>query len=92
LSRKDATFHRGTRLGRKLKKMLNSIMVLIAAGVGFFGGVLIVFGAVSLGTALQSGSSGGGGQIASAISTIVGGAVIIAAAIFFSSLDTSWAG
>lgn len=71
--------------------MLNSIMGMIQAGVGFLGGVLVVMGAVNLGMTIKDGMQGGGGQLAGAIAMIVGGGVIIGAAVFFGSLDTSFA-
>ena len=65
--------------------MLTQIITLVSGCVTFLGGFLVVWGAVSLGLAIQ-----GGSQIASAISTIAGGAIIIAAAVYFGMLDTSW--
>lgn len=70
---------------------LNQIMNLIATGVGFLGGVLIVFGLVNLGMTIKDGMQGGGGQLAGAIAMIAGGAVVVAASVIFGSLDTSWA-
>lgn len=71
--------------------MLNTVTTLLTQGVGFLGGILVVFGLVNLGMTIKDGMQGGGGQLAGAIAAIVGGGIIIAASVFFGSLDTSWA-
>ncbi len=67
--------------------MLANIINLVSGCVTFLGGFLVVWGAGSLGLAIEQ---QGGAQIASAISTIAGGGIIIAAAVYFGMLDTSW--
>lgn len=71
--------------------MLENIVSLLANGITFLGGALVVFGAVNLGMTIKDGMQGGGGQLAGAIAMIVGGAIVIAAAVYFGSLDTSFA-
>ncbi len=71
--------------------MLAEVMSKLSSGIGFLGGVLVVFGLINLGMALKDGAQGGGGQIAGAISMIVGGGVIVGAAVYFGTMDTSWA-
>lgn len=70
--------------------VLSSAISLLSGGVGFLGGILIVFGLVNLGLSLKDGAQGGGGQLGGAIAMIVGGAVVVAAAVYFGTLDTSW--
>lgn len=70
---------------------LGNIKNLLTGGIGFLGGVLLVFGAVNLGLTIKDGMQGGGGQLAGAIAMIVGGGIVIAASAYFGSLDTSWA-
>lgn len=72
--------------------MLAEVMSKLSGGVGFLGGVLIVFGLVNLGMSLKDGAQGGGGQLGGAIAMIVGGGVIVGASVYFGTLDTSWAG
>lgn len=68
--------------------MLSNIISLVSGCITFLG-VVVVWGAVSLGLAIKD-ETRGGAQIAGAISTIAGGAIIIAAAVYFGQLDTSW--
>lgn len=72
--------------------MLDDVISMLSQGVGFLGGVLLVFGLVNLGMTIKDGMQGGGGQLAGAIAMIVGGGIIIGASVYFGSLDTSFAG
>lgn len=72
--------------------MLDEVISMLSQGVGFLGGVLLVFGLVNLGMTIKDGMQGGGGQLAGAIAMIVGGGIIIGASVYFGSLDTSFAG
>lgn len=80
---KAAAENPGVNLGELMKKM--------SSGIGFLGGVLLVFGLINLGLSLKDGAQGGGGQLAGAISMIVGGGIVIAASVYFAGMDTSWA-
>lgn len=71
--------------------MLQNAVDMLTQGVGFLGGVLIVFGLVNLGMTIKDGMQGGGGQLAGAIAMIVGGAVVVGASVYFATLPTSWA-
>ena len=72
--------------------MLDEVISMLSQGVGFLGGVLLVFGLVNLGMTIKDGMQGGGGQLAGEIAMIVGGGIIIGASVYFGSLDTSFAG
>ena len=72
--------------------MLDNAVNMLTQGVTFLGGVLVVFGLISLGMTIKDGMQGGGGQLSGAIAMIVGGAIVVGAAIYFGQLNTSWAG
>ena len=72
--------------------MLDNAVNMLAQGVTFLGGVLVVFGLINLGMTIKDGMQGGGGQLSGAIAMIVGGAIVVGAAIYFGQLNTSWAG
>lgn len=72
--------------------MLDNAVNMLAQGVTFLGGVLVVFGLINLGMTIKDGMQGGGGQLSGAIAMIVGGAIVVGAAIYFGQLNTGWAG
>ena len=72
--------------------MLDNAVNMLTQGVTFLGGVLVVFGLISLGMTIKDGMQGGGGQLSGAIAMIVGGAIVVGAAIYFGQLNTGWAG
>lgn len=62
---------------------LDSAVKLLTNGIGFLGGVLIVFGLINLGMTIKDGMQGGGGQLAGAIAMIIGGGIVVFASGFF---------
>lgn len=71
--------------------ILSKVIGLLTGGIGFLGGAMIVWGAVTIGINVHNGASGNGSAIASGVGVLVGGVIIAAAALYFGSLDTSWA-
>ena len=71
--------------------ILGNIKGLLQGGLGFVGGAMVVFGAVTVGINVHGSAQGNGGAIASGVAVIVGGAIVAAAAIYFGTLDISWA-
>lgn len=71
--------------------ILGNIKGLLQGGLGFVGGAMVVFGAVTVGINVHGSAQGNGGAIASGVAVIVGGAIVAAAAVYFGTLDISWA-
>ena len=72
--------------------VLSKVVKLLTGGIGFLGGAMVVWGAVSVGINVHNGASGNGSAIASGIGTAVGGVIIAAAAMYFSTLPLDWVG
>lgn len=70
--------------------VLSKVVSHLTGGIGFLGGAMIVWGAVTIGINVHNGASGNGSAIASGVGVAVGGAIIAAAAAYFGTLDLSW--
>lgn len=73
-------------------EVLQKVVSLLTGGIGFLGGAMIVWGAVTIGINVHNGASGNGSAIASGVGVAVGGAIIAAAAAYFSTLPLGWVG
>ena len=71
--------------------ILSKVVGLLTGGVGFLGGAMVVWGAVTIGINVHNGASGNGSAIASGVGVLVGGVIISAAAIYFGQLPLDWA-
>lgn len=70
---------------------LQTILTIIAGGVGSIGALIAIWGGVQIGLTIGPSASGGGAGLGPGIAGVVGGAIIIACGVGIASIDTSWA-